>query len=945
MVLSFSGKIIMKRIYSIILILMALSLYAGKEDRAIAILDMGELSTTTSNFGLFSEFHYYAPAMHWPSWAVFEQQYCFGLGPFAAVQDNVIESFISRTYFDWEAKDGSLGDLFSGDLETPDGMPIMAISDADTTWPRDEFGERFWPGRFRKDPETGEEIPGEFVSERDAFCIFNDTYNPKGPLGILVRQTTYSFGRAYAEDFIFFDLEIVNTSDSTIHNMYWGYHGAFRPDYDFKDYLYFCEGDFIYYEDGDGIPHEPWETMGMIGVCILKTPYDMGVTDFHYFDRTYKPLTDEQLWPVVSSDTACPNIEPSYYFHGDDVRIDNTDLIGEIPYDSLRAWNFVISTGAFDFLPGDTIHSAIVVTAGFDSSDLFTNLSEARLMAERDYLGSGPPSSPIVNAVAGDKKVTLYWEAEPSESSIDPRTGLEDFEGYKIYKSTDEGMTWGETVTDEYGRTVGFVPIAIFDLIDGIKGRDPAFPQSLGEDTGLRHIFIDTNVINGVEYWYCVTAYDQGNQNTDSLEQSYESPKGRPGSPNVVSVITGVPPSGFNPGEIIGGDTLHPVSGVCDGLALISMIDPNVITGHTYEISFNDSFPYDDTTYITTFNLVDISTSPPCTLFYNHYLSDSSLDNIPVVDGFRLTLMNVESGFKTIGWTRVFGDTSTFDWFIEDRESGPRVDPCYVHGADDFRIIIDTDGLGTWADIYSFFGPYPDSINQDSINLPIYAEMVTDSLNPLPASEVVFVDFRYDNIFIPNDSLYFGPAGWDLIPGGAGWNPNEGYGDWFPDELGLYYYYIEGKDTVDFSAVYIRTQNGPEDAIPPSDGDEYTITTHKPFSSKIKYIFSTEEAEIEDMGIEGIKVVPNPYIVSAEWEKVWYEKKLQFTNLPEECEIRIYTVSGDIVASVSHNSKETGYEFWDMRNESGVEVSYGLYVYVVETPKGQKYIGKFVVIK
>ncbi|MDO9575949.1 MAG: hypothetical protein Q7J55_05430 [bacterium] len=928
----------MKKVSCLILVFVALSLYGGKKDRAIAILDMGELSTTTSNFGLFSEFHYYAPAMHWPSWAVFQQQYCFGLGPFAGVKNNVIESFLSRTYFDWDALDGSLGDLYSGDLKTPDGMPFMAISDADTTWPKDAFGNRFWPGRFRRNPDTGEEIFGEFVSERDAFCIFNDKYNSRGPLGIEVKQTTYSFGRAYAEDFIFFDLEVINTSDSTIHNMYWGYYGAFRPDYDFRDYLYFCEGDFIYYEDGDGIPREPWESVGIIGVGMLKTPYDMGITDFHYFDRTYKPLTDEQIWPVVSSDTLGP-IEPFYYFHGDNVRMDNTELIRELPYDSLRAWNFIASTGPFDFPAGDTIHSAIVVVAGYDSSDLFSNLSEARLMAERNYLGSGPPASPIVNAVAGDRSVTLYWGPEPSESSIDPHTGERDFEGYKLYRSTDEGMTWGESITDEYGRTVGFVPLAIFDLKDDIKGRDPAFPQSLGEDTGLRHTFIDMDVTNGIEYWYCVTAYDRGNQNPDSLEQSYESPKGRPGSPNVVCVIPGVPPLGLNPGIVVEGDTLHPVSGACDGLVVVNVINPMAITGHTYEITFNDSVLY-DTTYITTFNLVDVSASPPCTLFYNRPPSDSSFDNIPVVDGFRLTLVNVGAGFKSIGWTKVFGDTSAFDWFIEDRETGPRVDPCYVHGTDDFRITIDMNGPGTWADIYSFYGYYG-----DSLLLPVYAEVVTDILNPLPVSEVDLIDYRYENPFAPDDSLYFGPAGWDLVPGGAGWNPNVLYGDYFPDELGLYYYYIEGTDTVDFSAVHIRTQNGPEDAIPPSDGDEYTLTTFKPFSSRIKYRFNTKKTEIEDVSLDGIKVVPNPYIVSAEWEKVWYEKKLQFTNLPEECDINIYTVSGDHIATISHDSKEKGYEFWNMRNESGIEVSYGLYVYVVETPNGQKHIGKFVVIK
>jgi len=63
-------------------------------------------------------------------------------------------------------------------------------------------------------------------------------------------------------------------------------------------------------------------------------------------------------------------------------------------------------------------------------------------------------------------------------------------------------------------------------LIDGIKGLDPAFNQSLGDDTGLKHSFVDENLINGIEYWYCVTSYDVGNQNPDSLEQSYQSALG-----------------------------------------------------------------------------------------------------------------------------------------------------------------------------------------------------------------------------------------------------------------------------------------------------------------------------------------------------------------------------------------------------------------------------------
>ena len=44
-----------------------------------------------------------------------------------------------------------------------------------------------------------------------------------------------------------------------------------------------------------------------------------------------------------------------------------------------------------------------------------------------------------------------------------------------------------------------------------IKGEDPVAPWFyLGEDTGLSHSFTDTDVINGIEYTYAITAYDMG---------------------------------------------------------------------------------------------------------------------------------------------------------------------------------------------------------------------------------------------------------------------------------------------------------------------------------------------------------------------------------------------------------------------------------------------------
>jgi hypothetical protein len=50
------------------------------------------------------------------------------------------------------------------------------------------------------------------------------------------------------------------------------------------------------------------------------------------------------------------------------------------------------------------------------------------------------------------------------------------------------------------------------------------------------------------------------------------------------------------------------------------------------------------------------------------------------------------------------------------------------------------------------------------------------------------------------------------------------------------------------------------------------------------------------------------------------------------------------VKRIEH-SNNTGDEDWNLTNESSVEVAYGLYVYMVKTPNGEKSVGKFAIIK
>ncbi|MCK4296319.1 MAG: hypothetical protein KAX28_06655, partial [Candidatus Marinimicrobia bacterium] len=197
------------------------SLYktTGFSEKAVGVMDKGQLQNNTSNFGDLASFHvWFTNAAHWPRTAESNRQYAFGLGLVVAVNDtNVIETVTqSQTKAqDWLPPDDAAGRHYSGEITAvSDQTPFQASSDFRETWPYgyyDENGswitttERIWPGHFRMDvnnlnfPDTLVERENEFTSDRDIFCIYNDDYNSRSRVGIKVEQTAYSYGRPYAE--------------------------------------------------------------------------------------------------------------------------------------------------------------------------------------------------------------------------------------------------------------------------------------------------------------------------------------------------------------------------------------------------------------------------------------------------------------------------------------------------------------------------------------------------------------------------------------------------------------------------------------------------------------------------------------------------------------------------------------------------------------------------
>ncbi len=935
-------------------------------DYAVGFQTKGKLTNILTNYGELSTFHlfYTGPALEWPAFGEGQkdqQSYGWGVNLLVGYKGDVIEAFqdpssniISR---DWQP---AMENLFSGKVTVNETnlTPIMATSDNKDTWPIGTDGNHFWPGIFRKDT-TGTTYPGQYTSERDLYCVYTDEGNDT-TYGLRVEQTAYSFSRRYAEDFLVYRFNIKNTSGATLDNLYPGMINQLLVDFDREhdspDLINYVDSnndgqkDLIYMWDEDGIPQSPWIKVGYIGLLVVNSPINNGITNFHFFDDEFIPKKDEDFWMVLTSDTTgIPDTIKTKYFHGDDVHIDDVTLAPELDPLGLNrggkiTWSF--SSGPVSLSAGDSLQLEIAIVCGDDEQDLLDNVAWVWFLANNAWNGSNPPNPPIVKTYSGDEKVTVTWDTESSENSRDNINGNKDFEGYKVYRSTNQGESWGDIITDPRGDFVAYEPLAQFDLINEINGYDPISNQYLGRNTGLQHTFVDSNVINGMEYWYSVTAYDGGDSTL--LVESLESALGL--TTNEINIDNAIPAS--TPVNYIGVSVpsktnLEPDSGLTDGKVSIEIIDQSLVKSRNYKLKFYPDTPvYEDSTIIdtiTTFTLKDTDTDE--ILILNHPLSDKSGDNIPIVDGFRLKIVDSPSGVKS-EWTLVNGDTSTFIWTTVPWGAN---DYEIIYTDYSFKMVIDTSATGglmaPWFDVWS--GKFPDASYLTGILPDSLIQIVTTTQAHLPF-KVYMISFEQpvdvsNNVYLgeflgaPFDDL-LSPLGWDLIPGGAGFAPGYPY----PDRIIMEYITAES----DTHGLRLVTQNGDSTAIPPSHGDEFTVRIFNPFSEEINYTFSTTAGSFSQTNksdLKKIKVVPNPYFVTSAFDSR-SENRLMFTHLPNECNIVIYTVAGDKVRSLYHND-DSSIEYWDIKNDAGLEVAYGLYVYVVKTNNGEKHIGKFSVIR
>jgi len=310
----------------------------------------------------------------------------------------------------------------------------------------------------------------------------------------------------------------------------------------------------------------------------------------------------------------------------------------------------VMNTGPFTMALGDTQDVVIGLIGGMGGDNLSSvtvlkyNDVFAQFAYDNDFSLPTPPTPPVVSAFEGDGYITLNWAETAAYNKTESvvNKGFA-FEGYKVYQLPNPLASGSEGAL-----------IAQYDVANGVmviteKAVDPATglvlekPAHVGSDNGIsRVVVIKTDelrnrpITNDRPYHYGISAYSYLPDNEFSPFKSLESSMTR------ISVTPKLPDPGksytVDSGDYM--DMTH-TAGTSDGQARIEVIDPGVVTGHTYEVSFAT----DEATGNILWNVTDATSG-------SEILSDYTQGSLftdpgfPAADGLTFKVTGPPNAFK-----------------------------------------------------------------------------------------------------------------------------------------------------------------------------------------------------------------------------------------------------------------------------------------------------------
>lgn len=594
-------------------------------------------------------------------------------------------------------------------------------------------------------------------------------------------------------------------------------------------------------------------------------------------------------------------------------------------FDSALAANynlgFFFASGPFRLEAGRTERFSLALAYGSDLTELRTNVRTVQQIYDANYQFAVPPPAPTVEAEAGDGFVRLSWN-DAAERGLDPVSADYDFEGYRIYRSTDPSFLDPKLVTSPRGNPFpsNGKPIVQFDLADGRTGYSRRSVEGvsywLGEDTGLVHTWTDTTVTNGQRYYYAVCAYDYG-----SLESVADSIAYYP-SENAISVsrtprggvilpinVVAVTPNPRVQGWVAASaDTAIHVAGRGVGAVRLDVLQSDLVPDHLFKITFTT--PHPDSIRARVYTLTDSTTGQ---VLFDTGRDFNALRNgpaasglLPVISTAAATQVDPRSGYAT--------PTTSTPLRVE-----------YQPGRD-----------------VNYRRPgYPEDI------VIVFDDVVVDTglaISPILARPAKFrvyahtpegdrqLDFRFNDTnrdsVLTTSAEYF-----DILT------------------------YANAPPTPSDVTWRVRLDPAPgAPIVKPHLGDRYELRLRTPLSSDDVFLFRTHPPRVDANAAraefsEKPYVVPNPYVGAASFEPERFaisgrgERRMEFRAIPQNSIVRIYTVRGDLVQTLRQGGSTEGFIAWNLRTKDNLDIAPGLYVYHVEAPGVGEHVGKFAIIK
>jgi len=732
-------------------------------------------------------------------------------------------------------------------------------------------------------------------------------------------------------------------------------------------------------QDGRPDPLQPGEPN--FGYTDLDESDQIGLTSFHSTKwRDTRIAEDENIWNAT---------KPSNFTE----ITNNEDIV------------FIFGSGYISLAPGETKRISMAFLFGEDRDDLLLTAETVQDIYNKNYQFFKPPSLPKVTAVPDDKKVTLYWDTD-SEKSLDPITG-EDFEGYVIYRSTRPDFADIQNITDGRGSKFLYEPLkgvdgfeAKWDLNNDWIGFHPVPYQGrginyyLGVNSGLRHSFVDSNEVrNGQTYYYAVVAYDHGDSlgipPSETSKKIFSDPitSQLTFDDNTVQVIPGPRASGYDRPEIMEVTDIVHANGLSNGYVDFSIINDLDVKDDIYTLTFKDTL-YKPEGNILSKNYSVLGEKTATETFFLYGTKFTSLSKGNIINDANLQVkdasgtvyqlgvdyeVNFEKGAikRTDSSPMIEGTEYSITYksyaiyqstALKNEDSNPIFDGVILKLSDyttmdldltrtkwsdsnnliPYSVALTTLGSGqkkypgdyiiTFSDqnistAKKRISPVP-PVGQPWPEIPVnYTVEEVSTGIPIPVVTLIEERAKNDSLLSLGDEIIF------FLPGATG---------------------VRG-DTLTWGVTLTKTANG--DSIVPGTGDVLLIYTTRPFSKADVFTLQTKagfvNSQLASSNLDNIYVVPNPYVGANEIEPANKlsgqnrgERRIYFENLPMKCTIRIYTLSGELVATLEHESgADNGREFWNLLNHDGFSVAYGVYLAHIDAPGvGEKLI-KFALIK